>query len=59
MLFTAPGRNVNGPADCTKRRSPEGLDVDPKPHGSNSDQVNPGLVPPVAQCNVSESAGNI
>ncbi|MNK33160.1 hypothetical protein D3C87_516350 [compost metagenome] len=59
MLFTAPGRNVNGPADCTKRRSPDGFDGEFIPHGSNSDQENPGSTPFVAQFKVSESAGNM
>ena len=57
MLLTAPGFRVNGPADCTKRRSPAGLlFVDSsQPFGYAPDIS----APAVDQCNGSEVPGNM
>jgi hypothetical protein len=38
MLFTAPGRNVNGPADFTKRQSAAFASGEPGPVGADCDQ---------------------
>ena len=59
MLFIAPGFNVNGPADWTKRLSPGGLLFVDSSHPFAKFGFEVISSPPVDQCKGSESPGNI